>query len=243
MAAIQLNQNQLQALIQNAIQGALAAVQQPPPPPPPPPPAVPFALVPGGGDPAVPWNFTNGDGLRLYTAATKEFDPKYDGSPENLQFFLDNIQERADRYGMGGVLTVNIGGGETRSLTTEYGSITEAQMQTHALTYQALDNRNRQSASTLMALIKASLKPAIYEELRQKEDRYTVEVNPGPNAMHRKDGPCMLYQLTMLIAIETRATVSSLLRALSASSLVDLMNECGSDIKEFNKKVNLIQSV
>ena len=90
-----------------------------------------------------------------------------------------------------------------------------------------------------MTLIASSLGPAIFEELKQKEDSYTVVVNPGPNEMRRVDGACMLYQLAMLVAVETRATVSSLLKQLSGPALMDLMGECDSDIKEFNKRVNV----
>jgi hypothetical protein len=47
----------------------------------------------------------------------------------------------------------------------------------------------------------------------------------------------MLFELIGMVAIETRATVSNITDKLT--NLVTLMEEVGSDIKEFNTKVNL----
>lgn len=82
-ATVQMTQAQLQLIFTTAVAQALANA---------PVPAVTaapaFHLVPGGGDPAKTWNFTSGDGLKLFQAATKGFDPRHEGDVEKLQCFL-----------------------------------------------------------------------------------------------------------------------------------------------------------
>jgi hypothetical protein len=184
-ASIQLTAAQLQAIVQTAVQAAIAAAQ-------PGPPAQPvFALVPGGGDPNTPWNFTSGDGLKLFQAATKGFDKRFNGDMEKLQYFLDALQERAMTYGMDGILRVNIGTAaapEYCMLTSEYGSISEAQMRDHALTYQALDGRLRQSSATLISLISNSVSPELLDELKQKNYTVSVQVGTPPAQEEQHDG-------------------------------------------------------
>ena len=196
-----MNAAAIQALVQQAVQAAMAGMQaqqqqQANNPPNPPAPA-PFALVPGDGNANVPWNFTTGDGLKLFQAATRPLDTKYDGSVGKLQYFLDAIQNRAETYGMAGVLRVNVAPigapDDYRSLTVEYGAITAAQVQAHALTYQAQDNRQRQSAAVLLTLLKQSVAPETLDELKQKD--FKVTVNIAGVAIQREDGPMMLYKL------------------------------------------------
>ena len=80
----------IQALIDQAVQAALQQQQaNPVVPVAPPVQQAAFALVPGDGDTNVPWNFTTGDGLKLFQAATKPLETKYDGSISKLQYFLD----------------------------------------------------------------------------------------------------------------------------------------------------------
>ena len=98
----------IQAIVQQAVQAALANMGNPPAP------VVPqqapaFALVPGDGDPNTPWNFTSGDGLKLFQAATKPLDTKFDGTSGKLQYFLDAIHDRANTYGLSAVLRIDVG--------------------------------------------------------------------------------------------------------------------------------------
>jgi hypothetical protein len=101
-------------------------------------------------------------------------------------------------YSIDAVLRVNIGtqaAPEYRSLTMEYGSILEAQMRAHALTYQTLDGRLRQSSAALTSLISNSVTPELLDELKQKNYEVSVQVGNPPASTDRLDGPLMLYQL------------------------------------------------
>ena len=239
----------IQALIDQAVQAALQQQQanqqqqQANPVAPPAPVQQPaFALVPGDGHANRPWDFTTGDGLKLFQAATKPLETKYNGSVDKLQYFLDAIQNRAETYGMAGVLRVNVAAAgapdDHRSLTVEYGAITAIQMQTHAQTYQALDNRARQSAAVLLTLLKQSIAPETLDELKQKD--FKVTVNVGGVHVQREDGPMMLFKLIDMVAVETKATINSISKTLTGAGMAQIMVEVKSNIKEFNNKVNML---
>lgn len=111
----------IQLLVQQAVQAAIGAIQQQQQPAPQQQQqqaaAPAFALVPGDGNANVPWNFSTGDGLKLFQAATRPLETKYDGSMDKLQYFLDAIQHRAETYGMAEVLQVNVAA-QTRTYCT-----------------------------------------------------------------------------------------------------------------------------
>ena len=201
--------------------------------------------MPGGGAVTTPWDHTKGDGLKLFVAATASLDIKFDGKPETLQHFLDAIQFRAETHGLDVVLAVETGTStnpDIKLITTQHGSTTEAQVIAHAMVHQALDDRRRQASRTLITLISRSIEPELMDELKQRKDDCTVSVAIGTgNAAvthKREDGALMLCHLTQLIAVDTKTTVSSILRLLTGSQMCDTMQDVGSDTKEFNKRIN-----
>ena len=233
-----MNAAAIQALVQQAVQAAIGAIQQQQQQPAhQQQPAPAFALVPGDGDPNTPWDFTSGDGLKLFQAATKPLDTKFDGTNGKLQYFLDAIHDRANTYGLASVLRVNVGG-DVRVLTKEYGALSEGQMRAHALTYQNQDNRSRQAAAVLLTLVKGSLAAETLDELKQTEYTVTVQVN-GNNEV-REDGPLMLFKLINLVSVEVRATCSGILKKLTGAGLSAIMEEEKSDVKAFNTQVNML---
>lgn len=238
--AVALTEPQLQQIVQNAVTAALTAVQaaqvQAPQ-------AVPFVLVPGGGNANQPWDFTTGNGLKLFQAATKALEPKYNGEDSKLQYFLDAIQERSSTYGMDSILRINVGtqnNPDIRMLTSEYGSITLEQIKTHAEVYQAVDDRRRQASAILVSLISNSVNAETWDELKHKDYSVTVQVGQNPADVTRNDGAILLYQLINMVSVDTRATVSSIMKQLTGPGLSAIMESVKSDIKAFNKKVNML---
>jgi hypothetical protein len=234
MAQINLDQAGLQALIQNAVQQALLAAQQQqqqqPPPPPPPVPA--FALVPGEGPATQPWDFTKGDGLKLFLNGTKGLDIKYDGSQEKLTAFLEQVSNRAASFGWTPILTVNDTNGTARDVIAEYGTLTHANVLANTNTYIRLNGRNRQASNCLQLFLKASIESEVLLELAAKRSEYTVTVNNE----ERTDGVLMLYKLISMVVIETRTTISNIMERLT--NLNKEMDNAKGNVKEFNKVVN-----
>jgi hypothetical protein len=240
--AMPANALELQALIQAAVDAAIAAL-----PPPPGPPAQP---APGGGaaappnafaiNPAgvgnVPWDFQTSQGLRVYTAVTTSFDPIFDGSEAKLADFLMKIWNRAQAFGFVSILQVRDDENVVRDMTREWGCLTIGNVQAAAIAYLRLEERSHQASEMLRMLILASVEGRIVSRLFHRKDQYTVNVAlPAAAADMKEDGPCMLFELIRMVSVETRATVGNILRQINSLTVVmELMN---SNIELFNAAV------
>jgi hypothetical protein len=89
-----------------------------------------------------------------------------------------------------------------------------------------------------LVLIKASISTDLWTELQDLQDKYTVSI--GTPATTRTDGILYLYELIGLVAIETKSTVTNIIKQLN--NLTGIMEQKQSDIKEFNNSVNLLLS-
>ena len=203
----------------------------------------PLALAPGGtgGSASAPWDFTKGDGLKFYISSVQalDSDKRYGGEQEGLYHFLDEIYDRADTFGWLPILSVIDSKGELRLITKQFGILEHAQVVTHAQTYLGTNTRNSQASACLRKLIKNSITPSLWDEVRLKHDQFTLPIVPYgmTDAVPTEDGVLMLFELTNIVAIKTRSTVSSLLKKLN--DLEAIMEESKSDIQVFNKTVNL----
>ena len=231
MANVQLTADQLNQLI-------AAVINQLRPPQPQP---AADAIVPGGGNNQAAYDFTSPDGRKLFQSATKPFEDKFAGDNGKLQYFLDDICDRLRTFGMDNILMINTGAqgvNDPRNISFEYGAMTRNQVIAHAQAYQARDERDRQSASVLMNLIRNSVTAEVRDELKQRDYKVSVMINAVE--VMREDGVLMLYELINMIATETRATVSSIIKTLTGAGPTQLMEKSKSDIKEFNNQVNML---
>ena len=192
----------------------------------------PFSVVPGGTG-NVPWDFTSGDGMKLFHNSTKALDPKFDGDQKQLHNFLTTVEDRAESYGWTSILTIPVGGTETRSLTEEFGTITEAQVRAHAAIYLELNERNHQASACLKKFLTSSLEADILSQVLQLKAKYTITTTNGED---KESGALMLFHLIKIVSIETRSTVANIMRHLN--NLPKVMEESKSDVKDFNKAVN-----
>ena len=227
----------IQALVQDAVQAALQGFQQQQQQqqvPPAQPVAVPYADVPGGAG-NDPWDFTSGSGLKVFINSTKGLETKFDGNQAKLHPFLLHVSKRAAAYGWSTILTIPDGGNIARSLIKEYGTLSRAHVRAHAITYITQENRARQSSTCMALFIEESITEELLVRLQQREQHY-ADFEVGGVAVTRDAGAAMLFELISLVSIETRATVSNLLRQLQ--TLPTKMDELDSDIVKFNTHVN-----
>ena len=192
--------------------------------------AVPFANIPGGVGTA-PWDFTQGDGMKLHNHSTKAFDPKYDGKQGGLRHFLRNIQLRANKYGWAGILNIPGEGGTVRQLTTQYGALTRANVRDHAISYVNAHGRLEQGSNMLLDLVRNSIEPTLLDELELRREHYTVTVGTAPNTTDIESGAALLFELISHVSIETRVTIFNLTHKLS--DLTALLRTHGGDIRAF----------
>ncbi|CAB9528382.1 hypothetical protein SEMRO_2213_G319290.1 [Seminavis robusta] len=195
MAAITITQEQLQEIMKEAMKAALTHARQA---------TGTYSVVPGGGEGLdTTWDLTSDKGMKYFQMkyfqeATKAPTVLYDGSIEKLHHFLGLVKKRSMTYGMMAVISnINVGNNTTRAILTEYGSITQEQMKAHAETYQREDNRKRQAAKMVEALIANSIEQDVFDELEQYEEKYTVKVTPtgGTAEVKRQDGPMIPINL------------------------------------------------
>jgi len=164
----------------------------------------------------------------------------YDGNQAGLYHFLDDVLDRADSFGWLPILHVKDDNAEMRWITSEFGLLTVDNLRAHAEDYMGKEERNQQASECLRKLIKNSVAPSLWDEIKLQQEDYTCQVIPaGATApVSKLDGAMMLFALTRIVAVESRATVSSLLKQLNAMERT--MEESKSDLKEFSHKVRMI---
>lgn len=89
------------AAVQQALQAIPALQAQP---------ALTFAVHPAGAADQ-PWDFTKGDGLKLFLNSTKGLDTKCDGDQAKLNQFLQAVCERAESFGWMAILQIPVPAG------------------------------------------------------------------------------------------------------------------------------------
>ncbi|CAB9508242.1 unknown protein [Seminavis robusta] len=200
--------------------------------------AVPYAVTPAGaGNDA--WDFTSSTGLKIFMASTAPLPVLYDGKEFGLRDFLRKILQRAESYGWTAIFMVPDGTGTVKNMTTQYGSLTLANVQAHAITYLRLPRREQQASACLRKLIMGSITPKLANRLSSRSNNYNVNIAavPAPGVAAaapdiKEDGTCMLFELISMVSVETIATVAILNKKLI--NLEHIMEEAKSDIEEFN---------
>jgi len=198
-----------------------------------------YAEVPGGkGGDADTWNFSTGDGLKLFLHSTKGIEPKCDGKQEGLANFLRKIKRRGETFGWSEVFLIPDSNATSRSLCIEHGTLKSADVDKEVRTYcfQA-ENRRKQGSTVLAKLITESITDDLLMELLQKEEKFSI-VEAGTTNDH-ESGAIMLHELINLVEIETRATIANITKQLNNLDLV-MQGEKDSDIKGFNVKVDAL---
>ncbi|CAB9515892.1 hypothetical protein SEMRO_745_G196340.1 [Seminavis robusta] len=216
-------------LVQEAVQAAIEATRIPPPPPR----VIPFAVTPAGAGDAA-WDFTSSTGLKIFVASIAPFAGLYDGNESELRDVLRKILQRAQTYGWMQIFFIANDAGVVRNLATEHGCLTLATIQTAAITNLRGTGRPHQATECLRQLIIGSVSAAIADKLYHHRANYTVnaaaaagegEAVPAPTM--KEDGTCMLYELTTLVSVETRAMVAIILKKLANLDHERAKVQCG----------------
>jgi len=199
-----------------------------------------YAEVPGGkGGDTDTWDFSRGDGLKLFLHSTKGIEPKYDGKQEGLANFLRKIKRRGETFGWAEVFSIPDSNSDKRSLCVEYGALKSTEVDDEVRTYCFQDKNRRKQGSTVLAkLITESLSDDLLMELLQKEDKFSI-VEAGNTGKDHESGAIMLHELINLVEVETRATVANITKQLNNLDVL-MQEEKDSDIKNFNVKVDAL---
>ena len=188
------------------------------------------------------WDFTSAMGLKIYTNSMRPLcQPLYGGSPEDLTVFLNMAWNRAVAYGLEENFRIPDATGTIRRLDREYGQLTRADLRAQAAINLYPHQKLHQASQLIKQMVTASVTNQFLGRLHVQESNFSVSIDnaafaPRVNAYH--DGPCMLFELIKLVAVDTRATIDNL--DMQLNRLPQLMQECHSDVELFNQKVQII---
>ena len=197
--------------------------------------AVPFALTPALVDLGV-INYTTAEGKKLYSKATQSLYSStvdyYDGKAEKLSAFLFKLKTRSQEYGWleGGILEVDVGtvaAPVVVNMLDNYGEISLAQVQAHAGTYVAQQNRAAQDSMMLFQCIMQSLTTECLDNVRNKAAAYTINGIPS--------GTSLVWLLIQEARMDTNATIKRITGQIA--NLPEYMQRVKSDVAKFNLHV------
>ena len=194
-----------------------------------------FALTPALANPD-PVDYNSNEGMKLYKSATEKLNHTFDGETGSLRLFLQALQQRADAFGWASILTVpddqNIG----RNLITEYGRVSMANVVAHAAAHVHTHTRDAQNSAQLFTCIYDSL--SLEALLKVSTDSATYRlVSPTDHTFVVASGAAFLKLLITRCTVDTRSTVATIRRTLSALDQYMLSVNC--DIEKFNLHVRV----
>jgi len=193
--------------------------------------AIQFARTPGLVNGRI-INYETTEGLKLFKNATAELKSDYDLSPEGLNVFLKETDDRAHAYGWTHILNIppDLGNPDRLvNLISDYGQLSLEQVQAHAETYINTRSRASQDSTQLYYCIMATLTKEAKDTVLLVEHEYRL------TAHNTESGTALLKAIIREASVDTNATVRSIRNRLS--NLDDKMLELKSDIPEFNKYV------
>ena len=190
-----------------------------------------FALAPALATDGV-LDYTDAGTKKLYNRATAPLsEENYDLSAADLTTFLGDVDTRAKEFGWEAILKIpeDIGVEDPilRTLTTEYGKISLAQVEEHVESYIEDEGRSAQNSFMLYNCLWSSVTTAAKRKLNLQRDKYQRD---GIGI-----GPLLLKVIIQTAYVDTRSTTMQLRTNLS--SLDAYMSTVKNDITSFNDYV------
>ena len=191
-----------------------------------------FSLTPAALHTAAFIDLGSTEGRKLFSTATKPLDEPYDGSKSGIHMFIHQVTTRALICGwMTTIMSIPkptpADPDAILTLTNQYGQIDLADIEAHALTYQAAQVKAAQDSIMMKIFLDGSLNKTLMLPVLAKKSLYTFG--------GIENGPAMFRVIVQLVGLETNASVAvinALLRTMPSK-----MTELKSDIVAFNEFV------
>jgi hypothetical protein len=153
------------------------------------------SLTPGGAS-ALPWNYSTSEHIKIYMAAIKGLDPKFNGKPEHLRTFMANVERRAREFGWMPIVSIN-----NKNLFDEYGTISTGDLTVEAEAYSIGGvTRKGQDAQAMYEFIMNSIEPDLISKLITYQSSYKVAGN--------FNGPLVLKTIISIVQVATRGNAT-----------------------------------
>lgn len=191
-----------------------------------------FSLTPAEQHTAAFIDLGTTEGRKMFSTATKPLDEPYDGSKNGMHMFLHQVNTRADICGWTTtIMTIPAptaaNPNATFSLLHQYGQLTLAHIEAHALTYQGQPTKAAQDANAMKLFLASSLTKTLMMRVLAKKSSYTFN--------DIMNGPAMLRVILQLVGIETTASVAVINATLR--TMPTKLHELKNDIVKFNEFV------
>lgn len=188
-------------------------------------------------------DFGSNSGQKLYRSATAKLsDDAFDCSATKLQTFLDQINDRANRYGwINTIMHMHIEGPHHPNpepevyLVDNYGQLPLDIVEEHVLTYLFGQGREAQDDNMLYYCLKDSLTPEATAKILTCKSDYMVD-DPANPEISKPSGLMLLRVIIRESHVDTNAT--SMTIRLHLSQLDKYMLSVNSDIEKFNQYVH-----
>jgi hypothetical protein len=167
-----------------------------------------------------------------YKQASEKLEGEsYNG--KNLSLFLKKLEGKAQQFNWLTLLNYPQGNPPVnKSLLTNYGELTRAEVTRKAATYLGTNNREEQDSDMLFNCLRKSITDKVYALVTTEPERYVFEVNHEILV----DGPCFLAAIIDHTYTNTKANTEAARENLS--SLAEYMESLAdSNVDKFNSYV------
>ncbi len=194
---------------------------------------VPFALAPALANNGV-INYSTSEGIKIFSSATTALvdDPLFDCEANGLSHFLGKLSIRSQSNGWNvSVFSIpenlEVPLGAAYDFLSQYGVVSLAHVQDHALTYISTESRAAQDSMQLGMAIMKSLSVSGFNKVTTQKSEYMIG---GQVA-----GVALLKVLIGVSHIDTNATTSHIRKELSDLDLY--LPQIGYDVTKLNEHV------
>jgi hypothetical protein len=194
-------------------------------------PAQAFPLCPGRSGNNLPLDFSVPADTKLFKSGIEPLDDKFDLQSSGINHFLYRVMDRCVSYFWDDVFNIPDVNGVTRSLFTEYGTLTKSDCRRHAESYCHTRTRLAQNSFMSHQFILGSLTKEARDEIFAYYPEYMIPALP-PDNYDIGLGACLLKTIIGKSVVDTLATEGTLRNALS--NLPSKIIELQSNIKLFN---------
>jgi hypothetical protein len=192
--------------------------------------AVPFSIGPALGNTVI--DYSTSDGVKLFKDATRGLEDKYNGDPEGLMPFLQQVALQSKVFGWARIIDipVNVNGTLVAfNLLKKFGQLSIDQVQLfYSVAIMGRATRERQDDAMLFLFLSRSITRDLYSKMLINESQWVFNGNED-------SGICFLKVLTSKVFFDTRATSTHVRQGLI--KLGTYMKTVNGDIDIFNTHV------
>jgi hypothetical protein len=171
-------------------------------------------------------------GMKLHKSASAPLKDTFDGKSSKLTSFINDVGTRAQSFGWDQAIFTIITAAGPKNMLDNYSSITMDEIRAMANHYSGppAATRGSQAATQVHLMLQDSLSPELKDRVIARRGEYTFTIN---NITY-EDGVAMLKVVFNLVAVDTKATVSVIVRNLEYAHLAAKMAEMDHDPVRFH---------